>query len=164
MKTLFGMGMGMLGMVAACSVPEAEAVDTNVELASDVVPEGKTPGASASVTMTCTQGTGGCVPRGYRAANCTISNLKPNTYVVPCVDAACPTLYGASCFAPQKVATDGTAHAFFALAPDATYSFNTYSGTKSGASNTVIASTSLTLVSGIGEATQCGGEPSPTCL
>jgi hypothetical protein len=120
--------------------------------------------------MTCTQGTGGCVPTGYRSANCTISNLKPSSYVVPCVKAVCPSVYGysngkgESCFAPQKVALDGTAKAFFALLPDATYGFATYSATKSGPSSTVIASATAVLLSSVGEGTQCGGQPSGSCL
>jgi hypothetical protein len=113
--------------------------------------------------MTCTQATGGCAPIGFRNVNCALSNLKANTYVVVCVKGACPSVYGNAnangevCYAEQKVATDGTARAFFSVRPDATYSFTTYSGgPKAG---TVMASTTASVSSSVGVDTQCGGQP-----
>jgi hypothetical protein len=155
--------------VAGCAEPTEDADVDPAAFASELALEAKpgigepTPGAS----MTCAQATGGCVPVGYRAAYCTLSNLKPNSYVRVCVKAVCPAFYGfssgygESCYTTERVAADGTSYAFFTLAPDATYSFTTYSGTKL---TTAVASASTTVSSSVGEATQCGGTPAASCF
>lgn len=162
-------GSGLVGaglvMLAACAPGEdpadLESDAVALEIADGLDPQGKT--ARAPVTMTCVQPTVGCAPTGYRHATCSLGGLKPNTYVVTCVKGACPAVYGMSngngetCFPEQKVSLEGTVRAFFAVRPDATYSFVTRSaGPKAGV---VLASATATISSSIGEDTQCGGEP-----
>jgi hypothetical protein len=163
------LGLGLLAVTACTQSAEPdELAPTLLETTDDLDPQGKAPRTSA-VTMTCVQATGGCTPVGYRNANCAMANLKPNTYVVTCVKAKCPAVYGfdngrgESCFTPQKVALDGTAIGFFALLPDASYSITTYTS-KNGAPGEVLASSSVSLASSVGEDTQCGGVPSGSCL
>lgn len=168
----FVFGMGMMGLTAALAATGCAATPDDVDpslsdVAVELVPEGK-PGSRGAISttgpkMTCVQATGGCVPMGYRGANCTLSGLKPNSNVITCVKARCPAVYGydngkgESCFTTQNVAQDGTAYAFFAVAPGATYSFTTYTTSKGGAP---LASASASVIATIGEGTQCGGTPS----
>jgi hypothetical protein len=163
MRTIKGvvLGLGVMALVACTQTAEQDEL-TPVELDDTLDPQGKTTRAP-SHTMTCAQATGGCAPIGFRNVNCALSNLKANTYVVVCVKGGCPAVYGNANakgevgYPEQKVATDGTARAFFSVRPDATYSFTTYSGApKPG---TVMASASASVSSSIGVDTQCGGEP-----
>jgi hypothetical protein len=171
-RAVFGVatiGLAIAVLATGCAQP-TEDVDPELEaVAGEIGLEGK-PGAGEATSgpsMTCTQATGGCVPVGYRAATCVLSNFKPNSYVRVCVKAVCPAFYGfssgngESCFTTERVAFDGTSYAFFALAPDATYSFTAYSGTKL---TTAFAKASTTLLSSVGETTQCGGTPSSSCF
>jgi hypothetical protein len=168
MKTIGGsalLGAGMMVLAACTHAEESTDLDPDavaVEVAESVDPQGKAPRAP-DVTMTCAQATGGCAPVGYRNANCAVSNLKANSYVVICVKGTCPSVYGMgnangeTCFPEQKVALDGTARAFFAVKPDATYSFTTRSGgAKAGE---FMATSSASISSSVGEDTQCGGQP-----
>ena len=172
MQTIGGgalLGLGILTLVACTQTTEADECDhAPVDVSDELELHGKAPRAPG-ITMSCAQATTGCGPIGYRLANCAMGNLKANSYVVTCVKAKCPAVYGydngrgESCFPPQKVALDGTAIGFFALLPDATYAVTTYTS-KNGAPGEVLATSSVTLQSSVGEETQCGGVPSGSCL
>lgn len=156
------LGLGIMALAACAQTAEPEDA-ASVELDETLDPQGKAPPRAPGDTMTCKQSAGGCAPIGYRNVDCVLSNLKANTYVVVCVKGGCPSVYGnvnangEVCYPEQKVATDGTARAFFPVRPDATYSFTTYSGApKAG---TTLASTTASVSSSIGVDTQCGGQP-----
>ena len=165
MRTLKGVVLGLattaMTLMACTQSPEPEET-APLELDETLDPQGKTT-RSPTDAMTCKQSTGGCAPVGYRNVDCTLANLKANTYIVVCVKGGCPNVYGnvnakgEVCYPEQKVATDGTARAFFSVRPDATYSFTTYSGApKPG---TTMASATASVSSSLGVDTQCGGQP-----
>lgn len=170
-KTVFGGGMIAIAVamsITGCAARAEEADVVPVDITDELTPTGK-PVKSPGPTMNCVQATTGCTPVGYRTAYCEMANLKPNSYVLTCVKAKCPAVYGydngrgESCFPAQKVALDGTAVAFLPLQPDATYSMTTYTS-KNGVPDEVLASTNVSIASSVGQDTQCGGVPSGSCL
>ena len=138
-----------------------EVVDDGLDLAARAEPP----------ALTCEQPTGGCVPTGYRHAVCTATGVKNWRTLRICVQAVCPDAYGypsplgETCHTGNvRVVRDGdtggfTAVGFIAVLPDATYNFVARHATKDGSHGPVVASTSLTVLSSIGENTQCGGDP-----
>lgn len=167
----FAFGMGVIGLTASllavgCAAP-ADDLEPSLTVADELELQGKpaAPAVATSVTMTCTQPLSGCVPTGYRHEVCTVSGLKARTNVVICVKAGCPGVRGGTyangetCYQPVQVARDGTASAFFAFQPDATYEFVAHSETRTGS---IVASTTATPLSSVAENTQCAG-PATGC-